>query len=86
LTGSAVPSFAQTDNVPIVTIFRGGTPPAIVPASPESTASVTGAVTIFAGTRIVVLTPQQTSELPGAALPIGAAAGMSAGTIALPTR
>lgn len=83
--GSAAPRSAQTDDGPIVTIFRGGKPPTIVPGSPESAASLTDGVTIFAGTRIVVV-PQQTAELPGAALAIGAGAGMSGGTVALSTR
>jgi hypothetical protein len=68
-----------------VTIFRGGIPPTIVPGSIAPGTAEIGSVTIYAGTRSVVVMPQQMTELPGAPLPIGAGAGMGAGTITLPT-
>jgi hypothetical protein len=85
-TGSAAPSSAQTDDGSVVTIFRGGRPPTIVPSSPGAAESDIGSVIIIAGSRIIVVTPQQTAGLPSAAPAIGAGAGMSAGLIALPTR
>jgi len=84
--GSTTPSSAHTHNDPVVTIFRGGRPATIVFSSPGAAESDTGSVTIVAGSRIVVVTPQQTAALPSAAPAIGAGAGITGGTIALPTR
>lgn len=83
VVGPALPSFAQTDYGPAVTIFRGGTAPIAVGNLPELPAPEGPVVTVMAGARIV--TVQQTAELPGTSLAIGAGAGMSAGTVALPT-
>ena len=79
MLGSAAPSFAQSNNAPIVTIFRGGaTPTAGTNLSGMAAPTSTG-VTVMTGMPIVSATPQQTSELPGAALATGNGASFNAG-------
>ena len=82
LVGSAAPGFAQSNNRPAVTIFRGGTAPTMVTNSPGTAAPATSGVTIMTGTPLVSTTPQQTSELPGASLATGNGANANAGLAA----
>jgi len=80
--GSAAPSFAQSDNGSVVVIFRGGTTPTTMTNSRRLAAPATNGVTVMTGTPIVRATPQQTSELPGAALATGNGANANAGLAA----
>jgi len=77
--GSAAPSFAQSDNSSLVVIFRGSTTPTSVTNSAGMAAPTTNGVTIMTGTPIVRALPQQTSEMPGAALATGSGANANAG-------
>lgn len=83
LVGSAAPGFAQSNNRPTVTIFRGGTAPAMATNSPGTAAPAANGVTIMTGMPLVSTAPQQTAELPGASLATGnganAIAGLAAG-------
>ncbi len=78
ILGTTASSFAQSDNGSIITILRGGTRPITVTNLPGSAARITNGVTIMTGMPIVSASPQQTSELPGAALAAGNA-GFGAG-------
>ena len=79
MVGSAAPSFAQSDNNLIVTIFRGGTAPASAANSAGRATPPTNGVTVMTGMPIVSATPRQTAELPGAAIATGNGANVNAG-------
>ena len=83
MVGSTAPSFAQNSNGPIVTIFRGGTAPTAATNSPGLAAPrAANGVTVMTGMPIVSPTPQQTAQLPGAALATGNGAAANAGLAA----
>jgi hypothetical protein len=99
IAGSAAPSFAQSNNEPVVTIFRGATVPNTAANPPPNAPRAVNGVTIMTGLPIMSASPQamgaapvQTSQLPGAALAtgnapaVGAGAGMTGGTFAAPAR
>ena len=79
MLGSAVPSFAQSDNGSLVTIFRGGTSPNAATNSLGIAAPAANGVTVMIGRPLVRATPQQTAEMPGAALATGNGANVNAG-------
>jgi hypothetical protein len=83
--GSAAASVAEADHSAMVTIFRGGTLSSI-DASDSAESMARRGVTIFAGSRTIVVMPEEMAVLPGAALATGAGAGMSGGTVALSPR
>jgi hypothetical protein len=79
IAGSAAPSFAQSGNSPIVTIFRGGTNATTATNSAGLAAPATSGVTIMTGMPMINATPQQTAELPTGPLAAGNGANVNAG-------
>jgi hypothetical protein len=84
ILGSAAPSFAQSNNGPVVTIFRGGAKSSAATASSGLAARTTNGVTVIGGMPIVTALPPQTAELSGGSLVTGN--GASANAALLPAR
>jgi|SRR5690349_18345340 hypothetical protein len=70
-SAAPAPGFAQSNNGATVTIFRGGTNSSAASTSTGMGARAVNGVTIMTGTPLLRTAPQQTAELPGAALATG---------------